>query len=127
MSTSDAGQRSEAARADSVILTLLFVASNAGYFFLDPGGSRFFPWLALYTLQFVLLVGIARQPGLRLAHVVAAGLAARILLWFTIPSSRPTTSATCGTATWLAHGINPFCTRPPMRPAITSRPTTASS
>ncbi len=37
------------------VLLGIFIATNAGYFYLDPESSRFAPWLALYTLQFGLL------------------------------------------------------------------------
>ena len=34
------------------VLLGIFIATNAGYFYLDPESIRFAPWLALYTLQF---------------------------------------------------------------------------
>ncbi len=75
-------------RLTGSLLLGIFVATNAGYFYLDPESSRFAPWFALYTLQFGLLAAILRfalivQPAL--SHVVAVGVVSRAILWFTIP------------------------------------------
>ena len=67
------------------VLLGIFIATNAGYFYLDPESSRFAPWLALYTLQFGLLAAILRFGSPALSHVVAAGIVSRAILWFTIP------------------------------------------
>lgn len=72
-------------RLTGSLLLGIFVATNAGYFYLDPESSRFAPWFALYTLQFGLLAAILRFGSPALSHVVAVGVVSRAILWFTIP------------------------------------------
>jgi len=67
------------------VLLGIFIATNAGYFYLDPESSRFAPWLALYSLQFGLFAAILRFGSPALSHVIAAGIVSRVILWFTIP------------------------------------------
>ncbi len=99
------------------VLLGIFIATNAGYFYLDPESSRFAPWLALYTLQFGLLAAILRFGSPALSHVVAAGIVSRAILWFTIPVLEADYFRYLWDGHVWAHGINPFM-YPPEHPAL---------
>ena len=93
-------------------LLLVFVVSNLGYYALDPETPRFVPWLALYTLQFALLLGIFRLGPLRGREIVAGALVSRVLLWFTYPVMEADFYRYLWDGHVGAHGINPFLYAP---------------
>ncbi len=99
------------------VLLGIFIATNAGYFYLDPESSRFAPWLALYSLQFGLLAAILRFGSPALSHVVAAGVVSRAILCFTIPVLEADYFRYLWDGHVWAHGINPFL-YPPEHPAL---------
>jgi hypothetical protein len=100
---------------------VLLVPASALYLLLDPGESRFYPWLAVYALQFALYSGVAlhlfRRRSLSLPLVLPCALASRVVLWF----SEPVFEADYYRYLWdghvLSQGINPYL-HPPDAPAL---------
>lgn len=89
-------------------LLVVFALSNFGYFLLDPLEPRFYPWLALYSIQFLLLAGIVALRPSRLGEVIVAAVASRIVLWFTAPVLEADFYRYLWDGHVWAHGINPY-------------------
>ena len=99
------------------LLLAVFVGTNLGYFLLDPEESRFFLWLGLYSLQFILLVVLTKVGRPRTSHILLAGLVARAILWFTVPVLESDYYRYLWDAHVYTHGINPYV-YPPDDPAL---------
>lgn len=104
-----------------VVLVALLASTSGLYFFLDPEGSRFLPWLGIYSLQFALYAAIAcelhRGRRIPVPAVLAAACLARIVLWFTTPVFEADYYRYLWDGHVLSEGINPYL-HPPEDPAL---------
>jgi hypothetical protein len=100
---------------------VLLTASSALYFVLDPAENRFPAWLAIYTLQFALYFllarSILRHGPIRVSHLLACAVFARIVLWFTHPVFEADYYRYLWDGHVFSHGVNPYL-HPPEAPEL---------
>ena len=108
--------RSAFTTSSAILVGLAFIATCAGYWWLEPDGGIFYPWFSLYTLQFALFVvilsGFHRGWFRWGTWWIVLGLAARAL----VIGSEPVMEADYFRYLWDghvgSHGINPYAFAP---------------